>query len=105
MPEHCLILCTSPNQEIARIIAAKALEKKLAACINLIPGLESWYVWQGQVQQDAEVQMLFKTQKNLADALYKLVLSLHPYDVPEWLVLDIAGGGQDYLNWITSCTK
>lgn len=105
MSAPCLVLCTSPNLDVARTIASQALAQRLAACINLLPGVESWYLWQGQAQQDSELQMLFKTSKHQVEALHKLVLSLHPYDVPEWLVLDIAGGGQEYLDWITSCTK
>ncbi|MBN7821466.1 divalent-cation tolerance protein CutA [Bowmanella sp. Y26] len=104
MSEFCLVLCTCPDQDSARTIARQAVEQRLAACVNIIPGLESVYRWQGEVMTDSEVQLVSKTYKTRLDALYTLVSELHPYDEPEWLVLDIADGSPTYLDWIKSST-
>ncbi|GGD70110.1 divalent-cation tolerance protein CutA [Lacimicrobium alkaliphilum] len=101
----CLVLCTCPDNETAAQIARAAVEQKHAACVSILPGLTSVYSWQGEIEQDSEVQLLIKTTKRNTDALYKLALSLHPYDEPEWLIVDIAGGAATYLNWIKSSTE
>lgn len=104
MSEFCLVLCTCPDMDSARRIAQCAVEQRLAACVNIIPGLESVYQWQGKVQTDNEVQLVSKTYKPKLEALYTLVSGLHSYDEPEWLVLDITGGSPTYLDWIKSST-
>ena len=105
MSEFCLVLCTCPNPETGRNIARQAVEQKLAACVNLIPGLESIYAWQGAIEQDEEVQLVFKTAQTKVDELHKLVLRLHPYDEPEWLVVDIQSGSRSYLDWMRSSLR
>ncbi|GAA0371005.1 divalent-cation tolerance protein CutA [Bowmanella denitrificans] len=105
MSEFCLVLCTCPDLESARNIARQSVEQGLAACVNIIPGLESVYQWRGELQTDSEVQLVSKTYKPKLDALYKLVVGLHPYDEPEWLIIEIADGSPTYLEWIKSCTK
>lgn len=101
----CLVLCTCPDNEVAGQIARAAVEKKCAACVSILPGLTSVYSWQGKVEQDSEVQLLMKTTHGNTDELYKLALSLHPYDEPEWLVIDVCGGSATYLDWIRSSTR
>ncbi|WP_088331428.1 divalent-cation tolerance protein CutA [Lacimicrobium sp. SS2-24] len=102
--DSCLVLCTCPDEASASEIATAAVEQKRAACVSIVPGLTSVYSWQGKVEKDREVQLLIKTTRSNTDALYKLVLSLHPYDEPEWLIIDVAGGSTTYLNWIKSST-
>ncbi len=100
----CLIMVTAPKREVATDIAEKALSGKLAACVQLVPGLESHYWWEGKVQCDEEILLLFKTRKELTTDLHKLVVQLHPYDTPEFVELPITGGSQPYLDWIKSST-
>ncbi|WP_416306956.1 divalent-cation tolerance protein CutA [Neptunicella sp. SCSIO 80796] len=103
--EFCIVLCTCPQKSIAEQIAHAAVSQELAACVSIIDKVESVYLWQGEVQQDNEVQLIFKTKRQLTDDLFKLVISFHPYDVPEWLILDVASGSEAYLNWVRDSLK
>ncbi len=102
MSRYHIVLCTCPDNTVAQQIAATLVEEKLAACVNLLPGVVSVYQWQGELCRDTEVQMIIKTTSGKLDAAFERMLSLHPYDVPEWLVLDPTTGNPDYLNWIKS---
>lgn len=95
-----LILVTAPNVATARKLANKALEAKLAACVNLVPKVESHYWWQGKLETSAEVLMLLKTDKRCLPALEKLLLANHPYDTPEILAVSLDSGTPKYLEWI-----
>lgn len=101
----CLGLCTCPDKEVALAIATQLVEQKLAACVNMIPGVESVYRWQGKVHLDTEVQLLVKTHSDCLGAIEQMLQSAHPYDVPEWLVLSLDGGATTYLDWIKSSLK
>jgi len=100
-----LVLVTAPNEKEAKTIARKAVEKKLAACVNIVPGLTSVYRWEGQVQKDTEVLMLIKTTKKRLGKLEKLVKKLHSYEVPEFVVLKIEGGSSAYMKWLQKSVK
>ena len=95
------ILVTAPNLSVARKLAGAALKAKLVACANIIPHLESHYWWQGKIENGKEVLLLFKTTSARIAALEKLILSLHPYDTPEFIVVPIIGGNRRYLSWLT----
>jgi periplasmic divalent cation tolerance protein len=96
-----LVLITAPDLEIAQILAKALVTRKVAACVNISPGLISVYSWKGEVEQDQEVLLLVKTREGLLeDQLIPLVHDLHPYDLPEIISLPIAGGSQAYLDWI-----
>ncbi|WP_438865338.1 divalent-cation tolerance protein CutA [Neptunicella sp.] len=103
--EFCIALCTCPDKTIATQIAHTAVNQRLAACVNIIDKVESVYLWQNETQQDNEIQLVFKTRHQLIDDLFKLVIRLHPYDVPEWLILDVANGSNAYLDWIRDSLK
>jgi periplasmic divalent cation tolerance protein len=98
---HCVALVTAPDLKIARKLAKGALTKKLVACANLIPKIESHYWWQGKLEQGNEVLILFKTSRGKLAALEKFVIAEHPYDTPEFLVLSLASGNEKYLRWLT----
>jgi len=89
----------------ARKLAKAALEARLVACGNLIPKLESHYWWQGKLEQSAEVLVLFKTTAAKLKALEQLILTNHPYDTPEFVVLPITAGNERYLQWVTDSVK
>ena len=90
---------TAPNLKTARALARAALEARLVACVNLIPDLESHYWWQGKLETGSEVLMLLKTTRPNLSALQKLILSNHPYDTAEFVVLPVAAGARRYLAW------
>jgi periplasmic divalent cation tolerance protein len=96
----CVVLVTAPSQDVAESIVTAVVEARLAACGNIVPGLVSIYRWQGAVQRDAEVLILFKTTAGAVAALTERVVALHPYDVPEVLVLPATAGSEPYLAWV-----
>jgi len=101
---HVLILTTLPAAADAGAFAQAIVESRLAACVNLLPVMESVYRWEGRVQRDSERQVILKTSKDRVAALWERVRELHPYDVPEFIVLPIVGGNDAYLRWIADST-
>jgi periplasmic divalent cation tolerance protein len=98
----CLVLVTAPNLECARRLAQTVLNARLVACVNVVPGLESHYWWQGKLEAGSEVLLLLKTHRSQLRALERLVLANHPYETPEFLVVPVAAGNARYLEWIGS---
>lgn len=95
-----LVLVTAPDLKTARRLAHAALAARLIACANLIPKVESHYRWQGKLERSAEVLLVMKTTKARLAALEELVRARHPYDTPEFVVLELAGGAKKYLAWL-----
>jgi periplasmic divalent cation tolerance protein len=100
-----LVLCTCPDQESAIRIAERLVGERLAACVNLLPGLTSIYRWQGAIEREPEVLLLIKTVAGRIAALTETLRGLHPYSVPEIIALPITDGLPDYLTWMTTCTQ
>ena len=98
--KFAVILVTAPDLKTARALARAALSAHLIACANLIPKIESRYWWQGKVESGNEVLLILKTQKSKLAALEKLVLAKHPYDTPEFIVLQLTAGNKKYLDWL-----
>jgi len=94
-----LCLTTCPDLDTAQRIADALVEERLAACVNLLPGLHSTYRWQGKVEHAAEVLLLAKTTRVRMPALQERIVALHPYELPEVLAVE-AGGLPAYLQWI-----
>ena len=94
-----IALVTVPDLKTARKLARTALAARWAACVNLIPRLESHYWWQGRREKSAEVLLLIKTSVRRLKGLEHCVLAHHPYDTPEFVVLRVARGNQRYLDW------
>jgi periplasmic divalent cation tolerance protein len=95
-----LILTTVGSQPEARKIARALVDKKLAACINIIPKIESIYRWQGKVKSAQEWLLVIKTTKARARAVEKAIKELHSYELPECIVIPIEGGSREYLAWL-----
>lgn len=95
-----IVLVTAPNRKTARRLAKIALQARLVACANLVPGVESHYWWKDKLESAGEVLVIFKTVKKHLPALEKLIIDNHPYDTPEFLVLSLAAGNERYLGWI-----
>ena len=100
-----IVLVTVPDLKVARRLARTALTAKLAACANIVPKIESHYWWQGKIERSTELLLLFKTASKHLKALEKLILSKHPYDTPEFVVLKLSGGNRRYLDWIAQSTQ
>ncbi|MCS7010200.1 MAG: divalent-cation tolerance protein CutA [Anaerolineales bacterium] len=98
--EFLVLLITAPNDESGREIARALVEKRLAACVNLLPGVTSMYHWEGKLQEDSEVLLICKTHRSRLAALEEEVKSLHPYQVPEIIALPVVAGLQTYLTWV-----
>lgn len=94
------VLITCPDAASGERIAATLVEERLAACVNLLPGVRSVYRWRGAVEHAEETLLLVKTAADRLDALTDRVRALHPYELPEIIAVDIAGGLGPYLRWI-----
>jgi periplasmic divalent cation tolerance protein len=97
-----LVTCVSVAE--ARKIGRSAVEKKLAACANIVPGVESIYRWKRKVERAREVLVVMKTTSNRLSQLEREVRRMHSYDLPEFIVLPIVAGSQDYFAWIGAST-
>jgi periplasmic divalent cation tolerance protein len=100
-----LVLNTCPDAETARRIAAALVERNLAACVNIIPGVESVYRWQGKVETDSEHLLLIKCSRDAYPALEQAVTELHPYELPEIVAVPIEAGLPGFLDWINNNSK
>lgn len=100
-----LVFVTVPSKDVGQKIARSLVENKLAACVNIIPGLESVYFWEGKVQSDEELLLKIKTRKALLPELTTHVRQLHPYDECEVTAVDVTGGSDSYLQWVRDSTK
>jgi periplasmic divalent cation tolerance protein len=102
--EALLVLCTAPDPEVGAVLARGLVDARLAACVNLIPGMRSFYRWDDEVQDDGEVQMLIKTRRARLAEVEQWLTDNHPYDVPEVLALPITAGATAYLRWLQAET-
>jgi periplasmic divalent cation tolerance protein len=98
--EALVVLCTFPGQEVARQIGTVLVERQLAGCVNLVPGIESVYRWEGRVHCDPEVLAVIKTTAGGYPALEAALLELHPYAVPEVIAVPVVAGAAGYLEWL-----
>jgi len=97
-----LVLCTFPDEEQARQIGTLAVQDQYAACVNLLPGVESIYRWQGAVEREREVLAVFKTTAEALPAFSDWLRAAHPYDTPEIVAIAPAGVEARYLAWLLS---
>ena len=103
MPGH-IIYCTCPDIETAEKISRRLVSERLAACVNIVPGVASIYEWQGKIEQTDEVLLIIKTVAERFIALSRLVKDMHPYELPELIAVSITDGLPEYLDWIQQCT-
>lgn len=105
MSRHQVILCTVPRDSTGQEIAEKLVGKKLAACVNIIRDIHSTYIWKGEICRDDENLLIIKTRASLTEAVKSEIQSMHPYDVPEIIALNIENGLVHYLSWIDDSTE
>ena len=91
---------TCDSLESATALARALVERRLVACVNVVPGVRSIYRWNGEIHEDAEVLLVIKTASERLEALTAAVNEMHSYDVPELVVLPVEAGSQPYLDWI-----
>lgn len=104
MSGHLVVLCTVGKAEDAERIAGEVVERGLAACVNVVPGVVSIYRWKGKLERDEERLLVIKTRRERFEALREAIVSLHPYDVPEVIALPVEAGHAPYLAWIDDST-
>lgn len=104
MTDVLVCFCTCPSLEVARALARTVVESRLAACVNVLPGVTSVYRWQDEVQEDAEVLLIVKTTAGAYPQLEETVRARHPYELPELIAVPVSRGISQYLSWLTDAT-
>jgi periplasmic divalent cation tolerance protein len=102
--DYVVVLTTLGADIEPSTIALRLVEERLAACVNVLPEMDSFFRWHGAVERDRERQLVIKTTRARLAALEARLLEIHPYDLPEFLVLPIAHGSEAYLRWLTHST-
>ena len=100
MSEPVVALTTVPADFDATSLAQDLVASGLAACVTILPGVTSIYTWDGVPQVDREQQLVIKTLSDVTDAVFAVLQERHPYDVPEFIVLPIVDGSEEYLAWV-----
>lgn len=103
MSEVRIVLCSFPDTDAARRVGTRLIEQQLAACVNLIPGVESAYRWQGQIESAQEVLALIKTDAATYPKLQNSLEALHPYECPEILSITPDAVSEPYAAWLNAC--
>jgi periplasmic divalent cation tolerance protein len=103
--EYLVVLTTLPVDFDAKAFGRTLVEERLAACVNLLAPMESVYRWEGRIETETERQIIVKTSRDRLAALWDRVRETHPYEVPEFVVLQIVDGNEAYLRWIGESTK
>ena|SRR5437868_6299898 len=103
--DYVIVMTTLPAEADVTTFAQTLVEARLAACVNILPGMESVYRWEGRIEQERERQLVIKTSRSRLAALWDRVREMHPYDVPEFVVLPIVEGNDAYLRWVGESTR
>jgi periplasmic divalent cation tolerance protein len=103
--EYVMVLTTLPVDADGPGFARSIVQERLAACVNLLAPMESIYRWEGNIEHETERQVVIKTSRERVAALWDRIRELHPYDVPEFLVLPIVDGNDAYLRWVAESTQ
>ena len=101
-PSDIVVLITTSSEEEAHSIASLLLNQRKAACVNIVPGVDSLFWWQGKIDSAQENLLIVKTKASLLPEVVSLVKRNHSYEVPEVIGLPIIGGNEDYLRWLDS---
>jgi periplasmic divalent cation tolerance protein len=101
----CVVLATAPSMEKGAELAKTLVDESLIACANLVPGLRSIYRWKGELCDEAEVLVVMKTRAERFAAVEARIRSLHVYEVPEILQLNVDAGHQPYLDWVLGSVR
>jgi periplasmic divalent cation tolerance protein len=99
-----VVITSAPDRVVAEKIAYALVERKLAACVNILADCTSVYRWQGKIETAGEVPMLIKTRADIYDEVEAAIKSLHPYELPEIIGVPVERGSSDYLAWVNAAT-
>jgi periplasmic divalent cation tolerance protein len=100
MTDKIVVLSTASSAQEAKKIARNLVDARLAACVNVVPGMRSFYRWQGKIEDTAEWLLVIKSSRGRFEALRTALEKLHSYEVPEVIALSVIDGAQNYLNWM-----
>jgi len=98
-------MTTSPDPEIAGRLAEQLVDKALAACVNILPPMQSIYQWQGERRTGQECQLLIKTTRQRYAEVEAYIKGNHPYELPEIIAIPVETGSSEYLQWVTECCE
>jgi periplasmic divalent cation tolerance protein len=104
-PEYVIVLTTIPADSDAAGFGESLVAERLAACVNVLPVMQSVYRWEGRIEHEPERQVMIKTSRERVEALWDRVRELHPYEVPEFVVIPIVDGNEAYLRWVGESTR
>jgi periplasmic divalent cation tolerance protein len=105
MTDKIVVLTTCAAEADAERLARALVEGRLAACVNVVPGVRSFYRWKGEVDSGVEFLLIVKTSRDLFPALRAEMEKLHPYELPELLALPVVAGAENYLSWFQACLR
>lgn len=100
-----LVISTAGSEKEARRVARNLVEDRLAACVNVIPGISSFFYWEGKLCQEKEALILIKTVDNKSKKIINKIKKIHSYEVPEMIFLRVDGGEKNYLKWLKEIVK
>ena len=103
--DYVIVMTTLPADADVGTFAHALVQARIAACVNVLPAMDSVYRWEGKVEQERERQLIIKTSRWSLIELWERVQALHPYDVPEFIVLPIVDGNAAYLQWVGESTR
>ncbi|MBI4594231.1 MAG: divalent-cation tolerance protein CutA [Candidatus Rokubacteria bacterium] len=104
MTDVCVVLSTAPSAEEGIGIGRRLVEEQLAACVNVVPGARSLYIWDGALQETDEALLVIKTRRDQYPALARRIQELHSYSVPEILAVPVESGSPAYVDWVRATT-
>ena len=99
---HVVVLVSASDEEEARQIAREILKERLAACVSIIPKIDSLFWWEGHIEESEEVLMIIKSRKDVLEKLISRIEELHSYQIPEIIAIPIQDGSKEYLGWLNS---
>jgi periplasmic divalent cation tolerance protein len=105
MDTYIIVFCTTPSKDISMQIATECVNKKIAACCNILPGITSVYQWQGKLEKADEQLLILKSTEDKFKAIENTINEIHPYEVPEIISVKINAGNKAYLNWINQSQR
>lgn len=100
-----VVLCTAGNEKNSHLLAEQLVSRKLAACVNIVPGITSYYFWEDKLVKDQEFLLIIKTVEEVYPELESAIKELHEYSVPEIIALRIQHGSKEYLTWVEKNVK
>lgn len=103
--EYVIVLTTLPADADGPAFGRALVDERLAACVNVLPVMESVYRWEGRIEHESERQVIIKTSRDRVTELWDRVRELHPFEVPEFVVIPIIDGNEAYLRWVGEATS